>query len=213
MPRSSVHCCKLSSCVQKRALRRLAERELDFCLHTYYMCTRIIGASNMSLLLDFSVIMSFSHLLKPLGMETNSLIIWKFGDLWAVSSYCHKKNLLLCCEMWDTCRKIYAYLKIYLFHRKIYKVLILKHDIKFFSDLKMRNWNKWLCFKKIWSFDLLPPENLNRTGSILKTQGQTVKTSRVNLQSFGQERKEIHSPLKRWVCKNQLHVQPSSPDI
>lgn len=56
------------------------ERELDFCLHTYYMCRHFAGASKMSLLLDFSVIMSFSHLLKPLGMETNSLIIWKFGD-------------------------------------------------------------------------------------------------------------------------------------
>lgn len=60
----------------------------------------------------------------------------------------------------------------------------------------MRNWNKWLCFKKICSFALLPPENLKRTGSILKSQGKTVKTSRVNLQSFGQERKKFAVPRR-----------------
>lgn len=53
------------------------EREQDFCLHRYYMCRHFAIASKMSLLLDFN--MSFSHLLKPLGLETNSLIIWKFG--------------------------------------------------------------------------------------------------------------------------------------
>lgn len=35
------------------------------------------------------------------------------------------------------------------------------------------------------------------------------KQRTVNLQSFRQERKEICSPQKRWVCNNQLCVQPS----